>query len=144
VANEFTTWVTSFAPSPIATFSVLRKLDHCFASLLAGEDIDTKETLPGFENGLRGGMSRTDMVRCKSVLELTRVLIVDVMSRGDPDDEEEYQEGRETESAPEDGANGSNWEDDDDTLHMDMARVYENTLVKLGEVLEDGGAVGDI
>ncbi len=35
-------------------------------------------------------------------------------------------------------------EDDDDDTHMDVARVYEHTIVKLGEVLAGGGGIGDI
>ncbi|TQN73557.1 hypothetical protein CSHISOI_01933, partial [Colletotrichum shisoi] len=61
IASDFTQWIDSFPPSPRAAFSILKKLDHCFASLLAGRDIETKATLPGFENGMRAGMSTTDM-----------------------------------------------------------------------------------
>ncbi len=139
ISHEFTTWADSFAPSPIATFTVLRKLDHCFASLLSGQDIDTSEPLPGFENGMRAGMSRTDMVRCRSVVEQTRLVVVDIMTRGEPDDEAEYQDVTESESAAEQSVRGTGWIDnDDDEVHMDVARVYENTIVKLGEALGDG------
>ena len=151
IASELNTWLPSFPPSPVATFSVLRKLDHCFASLLSGQDIDTKEPLPGFENGLRSGMSGTDMVRCKSTVEATRVLVVDVMSRERDADDQDGEEpdqlltADESESGPEgpDHARRGLWEDDDDDelFHMDMARVYENTLVQLGETL--GGRVGE-
>ena len=63
--------------------ALLRKLDHAFASLLKGEDSVSGETLPGLENGRhsKGAMSRTDMVRCKSLVEATRVQIVEVMSK---------------------------------------------------------------
>ena len=134
----------------MATFAVLRKLDHCFASLLSGQDIDTKEALPGFENGMRGGMTRTDMVRCKSVVEQMRVVIVDVMSRGYVEEEEEEEPYRqdttttEAESGAEESGANSAWGEDDESVHMDVARVYENTIVKLGEVLGDGGGIGDI
>lgn len=133
----------------------MRKLDHCFASLLAGHDIETKEVLPGFENGLRAGMSRTDMVRCKSTVESTRVLIVDVMSKAHGNTEEQdvvdgggdqLLTADESESGPEGPGHRSRpvWEaetDDDEVLHMDVARVYENTLVQLGETL--GEKVGE-
>jgi hypothetical protein len=142
IANEFTTWVTSFPPSPQATFSVLRKLDHCFASLLCGQDLKSKETLPGFENGLRGGMSRTDMVRCKSLVESTRVAMVDVMSRRGvgAETEETDVETSGMESAAESSTTERPW-DDDDSFDMDVARVYENTLVQLGERLRDSFSV---
>ncbi|EON99466.1 putative meiotic recombination protein dmc1 protein [Phaeoacremonium minimum UCRPA7] len=153
IAGELTTWVTSFAPSPPATFAVLRKLDHCFASLLSGRDIESKEPLPGFENGTGAGMTRTEMVRCKSLVEQTRVLIVDIMNKepededggGDEnDDDDDVETGDETET----GTNGTgsftdpNWDEGDDTLHMDVARVYENTIVQLGEILGEGVSGG--
>ncbi len=137
IAGEFATWITSFPPSPTATFAILRKLDHCFASLLGGADIGTKESLPGFENGLRGGMSRTDMVRCRSVVEQMRVVIVEAMSRGGAIDEDEDMTETDAEISTDGGGAANPWDDDDDSLHMDVARVYENTLVKLGEVMDD-------
>ncbi|KAK3400709.1 hypothetical protein B0T20DRAFT_151638 [Sordaria brevicollis] len=163
IASEFTTWLEGFPPSPQATFSLLRKLDHCFASLLFGYDIDTKETLPGFENGLRAGLSRTDMVRCKSVIERTRVLVVEVMSK-EPVDEQDGMDTKnsgiqtpkpdtdtdvEADDPPDDPPDANDFDDDDDDdedelLHMNVAKVYENTLVKLGEILGDGGGVDTI
>lgn len=153
IANEFTEWVTKFPPQPEPLFTILNKLDYCFASLLAGQDIDTKETLPGFESGIRGVITKTDMVRCKSIVEQTRVVIVDVMSK-QPDENAESDDG-ETEddtekeiaeaemntegnfSAAESGGFvDPNWEDPDDELYMDVARVYEKTLVQLGEVMD--------
>lgn len=133
-------------------FHVLRKLDFSFASLLSGQDIDTRETLPGFENGVRGVMTKTHMVRCKSIVERTRVVVVEVMSKqtgaeeegngGDDDNtdtEAEFQTDADvTDSAAESrGFVDPNWEDEDDDVLMDVARVYERTLVQLGEVLQD-------
>lgn len=144
IANEFTAWLGSFPASPTATFALLRKLDHCFASLLSGEDIDSKEALPGFENGLRHGMTATDMVRCKSLVQQTRVLIVDVMSKGeieeDDTEDESAAESAEPQSEDERGVFGD--DDDDDELHMDTARVYEQTLMKLDEKLVGGSGIG--
>lgn len=159
IASEFTTWLEGFPPSPAATFALLRKLDHCFASLLFGYDIDTKETLPGFENGPRAGLSRTDMVRCKSVIERTRVLVVEVMAKEPADEDSDGDTGgqgiqtpkpdNDTEPEPEsdrppdmsDYDYGDDDDDEDELLHMNVAQVYENTLVKLGEILGDGGGV---
>ncbi|KAK4096342.1 hypothetical protein N658DRAFT_501681 [Parathielavia hyrcaniae] len=148
IASEFNAWVTSFSASPIATFAILHKLDHCFASLLSGEDIETHESLPGFENGLRAGMSKTDMVRCRSLVEQGRIVIVDVMSKGVDEEEsvqDEPSEDGEDESGPEGpGRAGEGFMvDDDEDLYMDVARVYENTLVKLGDALGDPG-VGEV
>lgn len=156
IANEFTEWVTKFPPQPEPLFTVLNKLDYCFASLLAGQDADTKETLPGFENGIRGVITKTDMVRCKSIVEQTRVVIVDVMRKqpdenGGGDDGTETETGDDTEkeiteaetdtegnysAAESTGFVDPNWEDPDDELYMDVARVYEKTLVQLGEVMD--------
>lgn len=175
-----------FAPSPRATLSLLRKLDYCFASLLGGEDLETKEVLPGFERGgLRAGLSRTDMVRCRSIAEQSRIATVDVFQRGPPDPLDENDsyyhsqarpsradregtagteastvergEDRETTAEPTDDdatTSGDNYddgdEDDDDDddidgdVQMGVARVYEFTLVKLGEVLgNQHGRIGD-
>ncbi|KAJ0107429.1 hypothetical protein J7T55_009394 [Diaporthe amygdali] len=153
IANEFTEWVTKFPPQPEPLFTILSKLDYCFASLLAGQDADTKETLPGFENGIRGVINQTDMVRCKSIVEQTRVVIVDVMSEqpdengGNDDSETEDETEKEITEAETDtedptsavessGFVDPNWEDPDDELYMDVARVYEKTLVQLGEVMD--------
>lgn len=143
-ASDFTQYVRSFAPSPRATFELLRKLDHCFASLLRGQDIDSKEALPGFENGLRAGMTTTDMVRCRSLVEQTRVLMVEILSSADGEDDEEEEDVAEDstdlgeESAAEGfGVGDFGWDIDEERLHMDATRIYENTIVQLGERLGD-------
>lgn len=200
IASELITWMDGFVPSPRITLAVLRKLDYCFASLLVGQDLDTHETLPGFEAGStssrrRVGLSRTDMVRCRSIAEQSRVAVVDVFRRGPPDpldengrrpgrfrnasDPHAYQLDREgtvgTEASTLQGDDGSAREtaaeptddddttlmdseegdyeedadgddeddDDDDDVQMGVARVYEHTLVKLGELLGDQpGGIG--
>lgn len=136
-------------------FSLLRKLDFCFASLLLGQDVETKETLPGFENGVKGVMTKTHMVRCKSIVEQTRLVVVEVMNKQigpeiEPDDDDDNDDDdmdtdteletdyNATDSATEDrGFVDPNWDDEDDDLLMDVARVYERTLIQLGEVLRD-------
>ncbi|KAI8624951.1 hypothetical protein F5Y19DRAFT_278079 [Xylariaceae sp. FL1651] len=84
VALAFNTYLPSFPPSPRPTFALLKKLDHCFASLLVGHDVKTKKPLPGFssavDNSARQRFSRTDMVRCKSLADETRMLVAVVMS----------------------------------------------------------------
>ena len=151
VASDFTQYVRSFPPSPKPSFELLGKLDHCFSSLLSGQDVDTGETLPGFENGLRAGMTVTDMVRCRSLVEQTRVLMVEVLSsdaEAEEDEEEEDEEGDEDTGASEAeadfssvgnaGFGRSRWDiEDDDRLHLDAARIYENTIVHLGSRLGD-------
>jgi hypothetical protein len=155
MASDFTQYVRSFPPSSKASFDLLHKLDHCFASLLSGQDIETNDTLPGFENGLRAGMTTTDMVRCRSLVEQTRVLMVEVMSSGEQEEEEEEDDddddetdadgGNETEGGESYDAGGNSaWDIDEDELHLDAARIYEKTIVQLGRRLGDslGSGIG--
>ncbi|KAK1654804.1 meiotic recombination protein DMC1 [Colletotrichum phormii] len=138
IASDFTQWIDAFTPAPKATFSVLKKLDHCFASLLTGRDIETKETLPGFENGMRAGMSTTDMVRCRSSVEQTRLVIVEVLTKEpDGDDDMEDDETDANSDTELEDAMDTTWDEDEDSLYMDAARVYEHTIVRLGEKLGD-------
>jgi hypothetical protein len=131
IAGAVTTYISAFPPAPAATFTLLRKLDHAFVSLLRGEDSITGEVLPGFSNR-SGGFSRTDMVRLKSLVEATRVLIVEVISKI-PETEDDGIEESEVETDDMDfdgestlveGGNG-----------MDVARVYAGTVVELGVLL---------
>ncbi len=151
IASEFNTWVAGFPPAPHATFAILHKLDHCFASLLVGEDIETHEALPGFEKGLRAGMSSTDMVRCRSLAQQARLVMVEVM-KGLMGVEEEDGEGdgvvlgddevdEDGEESGADGVAGSAKgdvdEDASDEICMEVGSVYEQTLVRLGDRLGD-------
>lgn len=140
MASDFTQYVRSFPPSPKATFELLSKLDHCFSSILAGRDIDSNESLPGFENGLRAGMSTTDMIRCRSLVEQTRILIVEVMSSGDFEEDEsdgEAETGTESDNAGPNSKGMPSWDIDDESRHLDAARIYQFTIVQLGERLGD-------
>lgn len=140
VALSVTTYLPAFPPAPVATFKLLRKLDHAFASLLKGEDNVTGDILPGFERGKRGGMSRTDMVRCKSLVEATRVLIVEVMSK---EAELEHETGDEESGMDTDNMSADReaaWDADEDVHDMDVARVYEATITQLGGILENSTA----
>lgn len=83
VALAFNTYLPSFTPSPRPTFALLKKLDHCFASLILGRDAKSGVPLPAFQSGTRG-FTRTDMVRCKSIADETRMLVATVMSE-EPD-----------------------------------------------------------
>jgi hypothetical protein len=136
IAGSVNTYLPAFPPSPKATFGLLRKLDHAFSSLLKGEDSDTGEILPGFGGGMQGGMSKTDMVRCKGLVEGTRVLIVDVMSK-EPELEEDVEESEETDVEENTGTDA-----EEQNFEMDVARVYEQTIVQLGERLDGIGGFG--
>lgn len=135
IALAVTTYLPSFPPAPVSTFKLLRKLDHAFASLLKGEDSETGEILPGFEAGKRGGMTRTDMVRCKSLVEATRVLIVEVMSKEPEPERDADESGIDTDAMSVDRE--TTWDADEDPHDMDVARVYEATITQLGTVLEN-------
>lgn len=80
VALAITEYLPAFPPSPRPTFALLKKLDHCFSSLLRGRDIRSGATLPGFEHGMSKGMTRTDMVRIRSLADETRSQVAMKMS----------------------------------------------------------------
>lgn len=108
VALAVREYASDFAPAPQPTFALLRKLDHCFASLLAGRDARSGAPLPGFGGGGPArGMTRTDMVRCKSLAKETRSLIALLMSgeadveNYEEDDGEDYKnKNRDKENRP--------------------------------------------
>ncbi|EPE34645.1 hypothetical protein GLAREA_10339 [Glarea lozoyensis ATCC 20868] len=133
IASLFITYITAFPPAPLATFRFLRKLDHVFASMIRGVDRESGERLPGF--GFEGrGMSRTDMVRVKSLVEGTRVGVVEYMGRvGEIEEEEEESEVSGSEAEGSAGVGGWGDMEEDSDLEMDVARVYEFTLVALNE-----------
>ncbi|KAG9502296.1 hypothetical protein J7337_005123 [Fusarium musae] len=104
------------------------------------QDIETHEALPGFENGLRGGMTTTEMIRCRSLVDQCRVLMVEVMRDPAEEDEEEEEAETDTETeAEEPGIKGWGGVEDDDEmmLQLDAARVFEKTIVQLNERLGD-------
>jgi hypothetical protein len=140
IALSLSTYLPAFPTDPVPTFALLRKLDHAFASLLLGQDIDSGYSLPGFQ-GKRGGMSRTDMVRCKNLVEGMRVLIVEIMSKeglvdntDSVDNDKSEATGTDTDMGDPYGDGDSAWEDDRNH-DMDVARVFEKTIVQLGECL---------
>lgn len=108
------------------------------------------ETLPGFAGGRKAGLSCTDMVRCKGLVEATRVLLVDVMGRAEDGgraeearDERETEENEtETETDVDEGGYREDWEEvTGGPWEMEVARVYEMTIVQLGELLGEEFAI---
>ncbi|OBT72326.1 hypothetical protein VF21_09302 [Pseudogymnoascus sp. 05NY08] len=140
IALAISSYLPAFPAAPGATFGLLRKMDHALASLLVGKDVASGETLPGLEEE-GSGMSRTDMVRCKSIVEQTRVVVVEVMGR-EGEVEDEGSMATETEDDATDGGDTQmGWDEDESELHnMDVAKVYENTIVRLDEALNRGTA----
>jgi DNA-directed RNA polymerase specialized sigma24 family protein len=85
-------------------------------------------------------MTTTEMIRCRSLVDQCRVLMVEVMR--DPAEEDEEDEEAETDTdtdAEEPGIKGwGSVEDDDEMmLQLDAARVFEKTIVQLNERLGD-------
>lgn len=134
--------IPGFPASPRQLFRLLGKLDHAFASLIQGHDIETGQTLPGFTN--RRGVSGTEKVRIKSLVERTRVCVVEAMAKG----EFEQDEGADSVvNDTEDDMDGDLIMDDEeddierDDWDMATAKVYDRTLVELGDSM-DGPAIG--
>jgi hypothetical protein len=73
--------------------------------------------------------------------------MVEVMSSGDFDDEDEDEDeddgmGSQTDDTEANFSDASGirlprWDIDEDRLHLDAARIYENTIIQLGERLGD-------
>ena len=143
---------TSLKPfpfSPRSTFHLLHKLDMAFCSLLQGVDAEVGTTLPGFEGG-RGKLSTTEKVRMKGLVERTRIAVVEVAGQAGSvtDTGDKFRFNTETE----DDCTTDNDEDDvmeemqPDGNHgrweMEVARVYEKTIVELGVSLDTSGIEG--
>ena len=128
-----------FLPRP--TFRLLHKLDLIFCSLLHGVNIESEEVLPGFQGG-RAKLNVTEKVRMRGLVEKTRVAVVEIAGKGSAsvtdlegsrptEDETDYTtdvEGDDPEKMQIDGNHGR-WE-------MEIARVYEKTIVELGQELD--------
>lgn len=93
-------------------------------------------------------MSGTDKVRCRSTVEQTRVLVVEVMNNkpeveelDDDEENEEEEDGRGYNTPTTDTMSDTdNGEDDElDEMDMEVARVYEHTLIELGESIGNAG-----
>ncbi|KAF2868544.1 hypothetical protein BDV95DRAFT_456259, partial [Massariosphaeria phaeospora] len=151
-----TEFLPLFAPAPRATLDLLDKIDVAFASLLQGRNIDTGEPLAGFEMGRT--VSTTDKVRLKGIVERTRLAVVRVLAGGfderegrggggEETDEGDTSMGEETDADAEgfvkfegfdnddDEGEGEGGEDEEEREERRIGKVYEKTLVELGDVL---------
>lgn len=93
------------------------------------------EALPGFEAGLVGGMTTTDMVRCRSTVESTRSLLFRLLGDAFEDDpglggEEDEDEDEDQEDEPRATRQRN--------VNTEVDRVYENTIIAIGNRLGDG------
>ncbi|KEQ87013.1 hypothetical protein M438DRAFT_268257 [Aureobasidium pullulans EXF-150] len=143
-----TTMIPAFPLAPRPLFRLLGKLDHAFASLLVGRDVSTDEILPGFNTGR--GVSGTEKVRIKSLVERTRICVVEVVNRGEFDEDDDLDEPSPEDTDmdddlildEDDGPEDINVDDtEDDDWNMQVARVYDKTLVELGDSM-DGPPIG--
>lgn len=149
--------VSSFLPdlpaAPRPMFRLLSKLDMVFASLLQGRNLESGEDLPGFSGFGGRGISGTEKVRIKSIVDRTRICVVDALNRGNVEDGgagNSMDAGTETEDDPDDFNVAATTDEDMDRdsapgvqevqgdWDMLIARVYEKTVVELGDAL--GGA----
>jgi len=112
-------------------------MDHAFASLLRGQDIETGERLPGFDLGRK--VSTTEKVRIKSLIERTRVSVTNAMSKGDFEEDTEPTTPDEEGDLILDAVEEDVSESEDYT--MQTAKVYDRTLVEIGSTM-DGPAIG--
>ncbi|EKG18561.1 hypothetical protein MPH_04200 [Macrophomina phaseolina MS6] len=133
-----------FPVSPAPLFKTLEKLDHAFASLLQGTDVETGEILPGFEGGRK--VNATEKVRINSMVHYTRSAVVDVMLKYDPemDDAEEAEEtaGESGADVEADDSGDYGIDDVEGTWDMKTAKVYDRTLVELGDDLTNAPPIG--
>ncbi|KAL8713191.1 MAG: hypothetical protein Q9220_002712, partial [cf. Caloplaca sp. 1 TL-2023] len=144
IALTVATSLPSFPFTPRPTFQILQKLDLAFASLLKGVNVETGEALPGFGGG-RGKISTTEKVRMRGIIERTRIVVVDVAGKdgsvagtarnyaSQTDTEDDFNMTEDTDMDDlENESSHRRWE-------MDIARVYEKTIVELGLALDTSG-----
>ncbi|KAL8657271.1 MAG: hypothetical protein Q9226_002082 [Calogaya cf. arnoldii] len=146
IALTMMTSLPCFPFMPRPTFQLLHKLDLMFASLLRGVSVGTGEPLPGSETG-RSKLSTTEKVRMRGIVERTRVAIVEVAGKdGSLADVSTASQSKLTDK--EDDFNMTTEDEDMDVLEnenshrrweMDIARVYERTIVELGIALDASG-----
>ncbi|TID26309.1 hypothetical protein E2P81_ATG00784 [Venturia nashicola] len=123
-----------FPAAPKATFRVLDKLDLAFASLLQGRHIETGEPLSGFSAGRK--VSGTEKVRMKSIVDQTRVIVMDVIvNSGDGEEEDEDDETVYMETGDEMEDVQESHGEDYGEREMGVARIYDRAVVELGDTM---------
>ncbi|EMC98966.1 hypothetical protein BAUCODRAFT_386323 [Baudoinia panamericana UAMH 10762] len=137
LALLLSTVIPAMPPTPRSLFRVLAKLDYCFASLIQGRDVETGESLPGFAG--HKGVSGTEKVRVRSLVERTRVEVVESFKKGEFEYEDPGTEHGEGELMLEGGDVDEMGDDGEDSNDMQIARVYDRTIQELGDSLEAPG-----
>lgn len=125
--------IPSFPPTPKAMFRVINKLDYAFTSLILEHDLDSGTTLPGL--GLGRSVNPTEKVRIKSLAEATRVVVVRAMNSSEFEEEDSDTQDREDQKSDTNADHDmlSEVEDLGGENDMEIARVYNRTLVELGD-----------
>ena len=135
LASLIEQYLPSFKAVPRPTFRLLERFDIALASLLQGRHVETGEALPGFQTGRR--VTGTEKVRMKSIVERTRGVVAEVMSKsGDEDDGNRIEDVTDLETGDEmdvddDGDDGDFFSG----IEMNVARVYDRTIVELGDTI---------
>jgi hypothetical protein len=141
--------IQAMPPShPKSLFHILEKLDHAFTSLLQGRDSETGQSLPGLADGRT--VNGTEKVRIRSLVERTRVSVVEAFKRGDFESNGAEMTDAETDDDDLNMDGDASNEDDliiegaedfvdeeEATIDMQIARVYDRTIVELGDSLEE-------
>jgi hypothetical protein len=137
--------VPMFPPLPRTTLNFFSKLDTAFAALLNGTDPDTSEPLPGFKK--RRGISTTDKVRVKGVVERARSTVTKHLVGDEGEDAPEVNRKADNVDNEDGFVKFEGFENSDDSDveeeasrrdERDVAHVFEQTVMELGELL--GGA----
>ena len=146
LALLLTTIVAGMPANPKHLFRLLAKLDHAFASLLQGRDVESGERLPGFEN--RRGVSGTEKVRIRSLIERTRRSVMESLKSREMEDPpgsdpEEGEDKMDVEDGTDDngelileGDGPFASDQEEESWEMQIAKVYDRTMVELGDSLE--------
>ncbi|CAD6500970.1 BgTH12-06671 [Blumeria graminis f. sp. triticale] len=124
IAGAINTYLPAFQPAPVSTITLFSKLDHAFTSLLKGKDTVTGEILPGFSSGKKDGLSKTDKVRLKSLVDDTRLLTVNLIINSPLKSDIELETNKSLDIFGE--------------HDIEVAMIYDQTIVQLGEIMEPG------
>lgn len=145
IALAACTDLPAFPFSPRPTFQLLHKIDLALYSLLQGTNAESGEMLPGLE-GSRVKLSTTEKVRMRGLVERTRVAVVEVAGKGesiaDTGSVAQTDDDFTVESLDDDNADameGLQVEGNHGRWEMEIARVYEKTIVELGMALDTSG-----
>jgi hypothetical protein len=138
LALLLTEFLPEYPPDSRSTFSFLAKLDVGFASLIQGRNIETGESLPGAERGKL--ITTTELVRLKSLVDQTRLVVVKALKDTDFDDDDDDVDVRMSEVTDETDDDDLDQANEDEVTEvnrqeMGITRVYDKTIVELGILL---------